>query len=515
VERDTTTAAIAAALHPTAEIIAAPFEESTIAESSVNAVIGNVPFGNVAVFDPAAPAGVKTSLHDYFIWRAVRALRPGGVAVLITSRYSLDSTGDRARALIGGMAAFLGAVRLPNAVFAGEGTTPLTDVLILRKRAAGDPTGYLGWRESVPSDTFPGVAINRCFADGRGLILGELREDRAAQHGRTLRVDRPGGADPAEVAADLTTAGQRIADAARAETLAYAVIDTMGGAPSVPLTDADGRKEGSFHLVDGVAHHVRRGRLTPVTRSVRGEVRPVGGATLRELAALIRLRDAALSLVAAEADPATPDAALAPLRAATRAAYDAYVPEFGYLNRCTIGTRYKAIKAGSDLAADVEAGTVTAVAHPKTGALVVEVPTRTRPTMGGFRQDPDYVAVLALEEWDDAAGVGKPAAILSRRVNRPATPRTHADTPAEALALCLDQVGRVDLPTIADLLGGVDVEDVPALLGDLVYLTPGGGQWVSADEYLSGDVRAKLAAARAAAESAPDAKTPTSSPNWR
>lgn len=503
VERDPTTAGIAAALHPTAEIIAAPFEESGIAENSVNAVVGNVPFGDVSVFDPAAPAGVKGSLHDYFIWRAVRALRPGGVAVLITSRYSLDSTGDRARALIGGMAAFLGAVRLPNDVFVGEGTSPLTDVLVLRKRAAGDPTGYLGWRESAPSDAFPGVAINRCFGDGRGLILGELRADRAAQYGRTLRVDRAGGADPAAVAVDLTAAGARIADAARTEGLAYAVVDTAGAAPAVPLTDADGRKEGSFHLVDGAAHQVRHGKLTPLTRTVKGEARPVGGATLRELAALIRLRDAALALVEAEADPCTPDAVLVPLRATVRAAYDAYVPAFGYLNRCTIGTRYKAVKAGSDLAADVEAGTVTAVVHPKTGALVVEVPTRTRPTMGGFRQDPDYVAVLALEEWDDATGEGKPAAILSRRVNRPATPRTHADTPAEALALCLDQVGRVDLSTIADLIGGVDPADVPALLGDLVYLTPG-GEHVTADEYLSGDVRTKLEEARAAATEAPD-----------
>ncbi|MER7166723.1 hypothetical protein ABT336_11760 [Micromonospora sp. NPDC000207] len=498
VERDPTTAGIAAALHPGAEIIAAPFEESAVPEGSVNAVIGNVPFGNVPVHDVCAPAGVRGSLHDYFVWRAVRALRPGGVAVLITSRYSLDSTGGKARALIAGMAAFVGAVRLPNEVFAGEGTSPLTDVLILRKRGAGDPSGYLGWRDSQPADGFPGQSVNACFGDGRGLILGTLGADRAAQYGRTLRVDRDGGADPVAVAADMVKAGAGFADLARSEGLAYAVVDTVPSAPAVPLADSEGRKEGSFHLVDGQAWQVQHGKLTPVTRAVRGEARPVGGDTLRELSALIGLRDLALELAAAESDPATTDGALEPLRGRLRAAYEEYVPRHGFLNRCTVGTRFKAVKAGSDLAAEVEAGSVTAVAHPKTGARVVEVPTRTRPTMGGFRRDPDYVAVLALEDWDDAAGVGRPAAILSRRVNRPAVPRDRADTPGDALALCLDQVGYVDVPTVAGLLG-VEPAEVPGLLGDLVYRDPASGVWVPADEYLSGDVRAKLSAARVAA----------------
>ena len=118
--------------------------------------------------------------------------------------------------------------------------------------------------------------------------------------------------------------------------------------------------------------------------------------------------------------------------------------------------------------------------------------------MGGFRQDPDYVTVLALENYDDETGQAAKTAIFSQRVNqRPQRP-TRADTPDEAIRLCLDARGRLDLPTLAGLLG-IPADQVPAQIEGLAYLDPATGHWVTAEEYLSGNVREKLAAARSAA----------------
>jgi len=118
--------------------------------------------------------------------------------------------------------------------------------------------------------------------------------------------------------------------------------------------------------------------------------------------------------------------------------------------------------------------------------------------MGGFRQDPDYVTVLALENYDDETGHAAKAPIFSRRVNQPAQRQTYAESPAEAIRICLDTRGRLDLPVMAGLLG-VPVEQVPAEIDGLACLDPASGDWVTAEEYLSGNVRDKLAAARACA----------------
>jgi len=126
---------------------------------------------------------------------------------------------------------------------------------------------------------------------------------------------------------------------------------------------------------------------------------------------------------------------------------------------------------------------------------------RRRPRMGGFRQDPDYVTVLALEDYDEETGQADKAPIFTRRVNLPPARPTSADTPAEAIRICLDTCGRLDLPAIGDLLG-IPADKVPEQLAGLAYRDPAGARWVTAEEYLSGNVRAKLAAARAAGEAA-------------
>ena len=176
----------------------------------------------------------------------------------------------------------------------------------------------------------------------------------------------------------------------------------------------------------------------------------------------------------AEADHNRGEESLAPLRAGLNTAYDRYVAVYGPLNRATV-TRGEP--------------------DPETGLATM---SRRRPRMGGFRQDPDYVTVLALESYDDETGQAAKTAIFTQRVNQPVQRPAHADSPAEAIRICLDTHGRLDLRVIAGLLG-VPAERVPAELRGLAYLDPSSGDWVTAEEYLSGDVRGKLTAARAAA----------------
>jgi N12 class adenine-specific DNA methylase len=493
VERDPVTARIAQLLHPAARIISDRLQNAALPAHSADAVIGNVPFGETAVYDPTAPKDVTKSLHNYCIWRSARTLRPGGVAVLITSRYTMDARDTRAREAIAAEADLIGAIRLPNNALSPGGTEVLADILVLRRRDEGttadDGTPRDGrtpedkgisaarpdWMETVLlSEAVRGQAwgyqdrINQWFVAHPGAVLGELRPDHAALYGRTVRVDRPAGAGPLGDA--LAGATRRLVTGARERGLAWsppaAVVPDAGGV-GIPER-ADGRKERSFHLTgSGAACQVQDGVLVPVDRQ---------GRELAELTALIRLRNATVGLLDAEADHGRGEESLGPLRAALNTAYDHYTSAYGPLNRATIS------RGEPD---------------PETGFATV---SRRRPRMGGFRQDPDYVTVLALEAYDDETGQAVKTAIFSQRVNRRTERKTRAESPDEAIRLCLDARGRLDLPVIAGLLG-IPAGQVPAEITGLAYLDPASGDWVTAEEYLSGNVRGKLEAARATAAS--------------
>ena len=471
IERDPTTAAITAALHPAATIQAKRLEEASLPSASMDAVIGNVPFGDVAVYDPTAPWQVTRSLHNYFIYRSIQALKPGGVAVLITSRYTLDAFGEDGKAVRAALAwdaDLLGAIRMPSSALAEGGTEALADILVLRRRRPDDPRDEneaTKWYLTGP--TVAGQRINEYFLANPQMVLGELGEDRVPRYGRTLRVDARPDDPPFETV--LATASQAIVEGAESVGRTWHV-DT-GAVPITAETApfelrADGKKEGSFHLVDGVVHEVVESKLTPVARSGK------------ELPKLIALRDATLALLDAEADHARPDADLGPLRAEANRAYDAYVKAHGYLNRFTV------VEGKPD----------------EDGVISV---TRRRPSIGGFRRDPDFVTVLALEDFDDDTRTAAKAALLERRVNRPRQRAISAQSSAEAVALCRDELGRIKTERIAELLG-VETAEAERRLVEVAFLDPATEAWAPIDEYLTGNVRVKLARARQAAEQNPE-----------
>ncbi|WP_292897648.1 helicase-related protein [Microbacterium sp.] len=478
VEIDPTSARIARLVNPEAEIIEGPLQKTPLRDGHFDAAIGNVPFSDVRVYDSEDRGG---ALHNYFAWRAVDAVRPGGYIILVTSRYGMDAKEGIIRSLREWTgAALVGAVRLPSGAFADAGTAAVTDIIVIRKN---DALTHL-----------PGYAGEPDFehiSDGWGYYGRGYREidhrheitDRTASapEGATVKVSRYWAANPSHVAGRMLATGfdraplvvesaDVAADVRAAVTALTATLPAMGerhanaaaadDLSDVVLADADGRKEGSFHVIDGAMFRVASGKLEPVRNS-------------KELAALVAIRDVAANLLRLESDTSLPDAAIDDARTAARASYEAYVKAFGHLNRGTL---------------------VEGAIDEETGLPAL---SWRRPVMGGFRRDPDSALVMALEVFDQETGEAAPAPILLRRVNHAPVPATSADTAAEALAISLGESGRVDLDRIGGLLGLDDRADTLDALGDLVFLVD--GQWQGAHEALSGNVRAKHAAASDAA----------------
>lgn len=481
VEIDPTSAGIAARLNPAATIINKPLERTAFRIGAFDAAIGNVPFAKEAVYDATwdkDAAGFEPALHRYFIWRALKALHPGGIACLITSRYTMDSENSIARAYFSRLAEFVGAIRLPSGAFGQLGFKGVADILVLRRRpydAYDTEDVEVGAWATSRKHAHLLTTVNDYWWHNPDMCLGSMYPRGGQAHGATLDVLPPDGADLADLLA-------RAVD----KLVVHATMNgrtwqggTFDDDAEVVVSDD---KEGSFHLGDDGA----------VTQVLNGNHEPVAKAS-DELKNLILLRDAATDLFAADADLERADADIAPLREHARRLYEQYVDRYGPLNRCTI--TYGEVDEDSGLPAI----------------------NRRTPSLGGFRGvgdrpgDPDFPTVLALGVWDDDTNTETPAQILTQRVNRRPERKSSADNPAEALALCWDELGRLDLARIAALLG-IEESEVPDQIAGLAFLDPAEDRWVPAEEYLSGNVREKLQTVEGMVENGDD---PDRADRWR
>ncbi|WP_433673752.1 helicase-related protein [Microbacterium gorillae] len=473
VEVDPTSARIASILHPSAEIIVGKLENTVLRDEHYDAAVGNVPFSSVRVRDSEGRSG---ALHNYFIERAVAAVRPGGYIILVTSRHTIDSQHgilESIRDMQG--AAFIGAVRLPSGAFAESGTDAVTDIVVIRRNdptctrtAYAGPADFeqvdLGWdsygyrprretrdlRVVIAEPDVPGqeisepAIVSRYWELNPAHVAGVMRSTTFTRSPLVVRSEDPAG----DVARSIGALIELMPPMAERTDIA--------DLSDVVLVDAEGRKEGSIHALDGQLFRVERGVLV----SLRAN---------KELTALVELRDLAVELLDAESNPHTPDEEIAPLRDSARAAYTAYVSRFGNLNRGTL----------------VEGRT-----DEETGLPAL---SWRRPPMGGFRRDPDAPLVMALEVFDQDTGEAGPAPILLHRVNRAPKPIERVDEPAEALAVSMGTTGRVDLSVITRLLGLASDGEARAALGDLVFHD--GERLVPAAQFLSGNIRRKIAEA--------------------
>ncbi|HEX5272557.1 MAG TPA: DEAD/DEAH box helicase family protein, partial [Gemmataceae bacterium] len=455
VELDSVSGRIARALHPQADIRIENFRDSRLPEGRIDAVIGNVPFADVRL----DYRGQKLSLHDYFFAKSVDSLRPGGILALITSRFTLDKQNAAIREYLAESADFLGAIRLPSDAFKKEGTAVVTDILFLRKRAAGETARHADpdWLRVAPlAIDGTEVAVNRYFLNHPEMVLGSW--SRANLQYGTEGFSVTGNGD---LAGQL---GKAVCRLPRFEPPPAAAISSVPAfTPPPPERHV---AEGSFFVGDDrTIRQVVDGQAVPVAYGGT-QLTAYGTKTGKRLAALIGLRDRARRVLQSQ-NEGWPETARQEARRELNRAYDLFSFTYGPINETTFS-------------------------EGKDGGVI-----RRMPNLVKFREDPDAMLVMALEEYDEVTGKATKAAIMRRDVVGKTPPVTRVETAEEGLLVSLNQRGAVDLPFIAGLYGKPE-EQIVAELGDLIYRDPESKQWQTADAYLSGNVRAKLAAAGAA-----------------
>lgn len=476
VELDPVTARIVRLLQPRARILAGDFARTEL-PANFDLAIGNPPFSDRTVRSDRAYRSMGLRLHDYFIVRAIDLLKPGALAAFVTSSGTMDKADGSAREHIAKSSDLVGAIRLPEGSFrASAGTEVVVDILFFRKRKIGDAEGDLSWLDldevRPATDDEGAIRVNRWFATHPAFVLG-THALASGPFGEAYTCLPREGED---LGAALPAAINRLPEAVYDGEPGIIDLDLEEGpddaAPDLP---------GDRHVREGSYVFDKAHGLTQVLdgRSVAIKVRKGRSADgipekhLRILQKLIPIRDAVREVLKCqELDRPWKDA-----QVRLRIAWSNFVRDFGPINFTTVS-----------MTEDEETGEVRE--------------THRRPNLQPFLDDPDCWLVASIEDYDLETNTAKPGAIFTQRViSPPAAPVI--TSAADALAVVLNERGRVDIDHIAELLHR-DRDDVVAELGSAIFRDPAAGSWQTADAYLSGAVRDKLKAAEAAAALDPD-----------
>ncbi|HZZ77125.1 MAG TPA: DEAD/DEAH box helicase family protein [Gemmataceae bacterium] len=463
VELDSLSARIAKLLHPHQDIRCENFRDSKL--PPVDAAIGNVPFADIHLDHN----GHRFSLHDYCIAKSVDSLKPGGVLAVVTSHFTLDKVNADIREYLGERADFLGAIRLPADAFKNEGTAVVTDILFMQKRAPGDHARHVEseWCNSTPFEIDGAeVPVNRYFQRHPEMVLGDFTRKNTmyGDEGHSVRSNGDLAAQLAAAVEQLPKDGYVWPGGPRRTMLrpARPAPDSARPAPDscAPVVPPN-LSEGSFFVADGRIHQMVDGQGVPVVYG-GSELWAQGAMFGRRIGALIGLRDRAREVLRTQ-NEGRPEAERSEARRELNYTYDRFTSQFGPINKTTFS--------------ETQTGTI-----------------RRMPNIAKFREDPDAMLVLSLEDYSEDTGTATKAAIFSRDVVGIKPAVTHVASAEEGLLVSLNQRGTVDLTFISGLYGKPEGKVIEEL-GDLIYLDPESKQWQTVDEYLSGNVRAKLAAA--------------------
>ena len=448
VELDSITGRIAKKLYPQADITVAGFE-TTDRRDFYDLAVGNVPFGQYKVNDKAYNK-LGFSIHNYFFAKAIDQVRPGGVVAFVTSRYTMDSKDSTARKHMAERADLLGAIRLPNNAFkANAGTDVVSDIIFLQKRDR--PIDHEpDWVQL--GKTEDGFAINQYFVDHPEMVLGQLTLE-STQYGHDLTVAPIEGAVLADQLAEAVQHIEGQYTAAEVDTPDIAEEETARRTlPADPEV-----KNFSYTVVDGEVYYRENSVMTQVELSDAAKGRVTG---------MVELRQIVNDLIDQQLND-YPDEDIKATQEHLNAAYDAFTAKYGLLN------------------------------DRKNGRL--------------FEQDSSYYLLCSLENLDEQGQLKSKAAMFTKRTIRPERTVTSVDTPSEALAVSIGEHGKVDLPYMAELLGTPgEYGRITTELSGVIFKDPAADPtdpeagWQMADEYLSGDVRAKLRMAQFAAETNPE-----------
>ena len=449
VELDSVTGRIAKKLYPQADITVAGFE-TTDRRDFYDLAVGNVPFGQYKVNDKAYNK-LGFSIHNYFFAKAIDQVRPGGIVAFVTSRYTMDSKDSTARKHMAERADLLGAIRLPNNAFrANAGTDVVSDIIFLQKRDR--PIDHEpDWVQL--GKTEDGFAINQYFVDHSEMILGVLSTE-STQYGREELTVAP--LEGTSLADQLAEAVQHIeGQYAEVEVETPDIADAENEKHILPADPAV--KNFSYTVADGEVFYRENSVMTQVELSDTAKGRVTG---------MVELRQIVNDLIDQQLND-YPDEDIKATQERLNAAYDAFTAKYGLLN------------------------------DRRNGRL--------------FEQDSSYYLLCSLENLDEQGQLKSKAAMFTKRTIRPECTVTSVDTPSEALAVSIGEHGKVDLPYMAELLGTPgEYGCITTELSGVIFKDPAADPtdpeagWQMADEYLSGDVRAKLRMAQFAAETNPE-----------
>ena len=443
VELDDLSGRIARQLYQKSSIAVQGYEKTAFPDNFFDVAIGNVPFGQFHVPDKRYDR-LNFPIHEYFVAKALDQVRPGGVIAVVTSSYTMDKRTASARKYIAQRAELLGAIRLPNNVFkAAAGTEVVSDILFLQKRERMvdiEPE----WVHLATNEN--GIQMNSYFIDHPDMILGEMKMV-SGPFGPTPTCE-PYPEQPLE--ALLAEAVQNI----HGEITAYDREEELEGEDHSIEADPAVRNF-SYTLVNGQIYYRENSRMNPVEVSKTAESRIRG---------MIELRDCVRTLLEYQTED-YPDEEIKAQQAKLNTLYDAFTRKYGLIN-----SRGNAI---------------------------------------AFGQDSSYFLLCSLEILDEDRNLKRKADLFTKRTIRSHKPAEKVDTAVEALALSIGEKAHVDM----DYMGRLTGKDEETLFSDLkgvIFLNPaytgendGHEKYLPADEYLSGNVRQKLAVAQGKAEQDP------------
>lgn len=440
VELDPITGRIARQLYQTANIAMEGFEETSLPDSFFDLAIGNVPFGNYGVVDKRYDKH-HFLIHDYFFAKTLDKVRPGGVVAFITSSGTMDKKNPAVRKYIAERAELLGAIRLPNNAFlANAGTGVVTDILFLQKRdrpVSIEPAWvHLGKTEQ-------GYTINQYFVDHPDMVLGELTEESTQYSKQECTVKPLAGAELSDQLADaISHIHGSITEYDRDQQEEF-VEETEESIPADPSV-----RNFSFTLVDGTIYYRENSRMKKIGMSLTAENRVKG---------MMAIRDCTRRLIEYQLE-GYPDEVIKREQKNLNTLYDGYMRQYGLLN--------------------------------------------SRANRLAFSDDSSYPLLCSLEELDEYGNLKRKADMFTKRTIRQQSAITSVDTASEALALSISEKARVDMAYMS-LLTGKSEEELFSELQGAIFLNPlyvsGSNrheQYLPADEYLSGNVREKLAVAK-------------------
>lgn len=475
IEFDGPTALIARLLSPEQHMLHDDFIKRRLPKDFYDLAVGNPPFAPTPILGDPDYLKNRFALHDFFFAKALDRVRPGGLLAFVTSKGTMDKQSDKARTFLAERADLLGAIRLPSTAFeANAGTSVITDVIFLRKRLAGEAPGGAAWGKVSQIETKDGpVFVNEYFAANPHMVLGQQRiSGNTDDMGRRINSNGFGGEKYTVVSYDSTPAELDAKFATAVERLPQNAYASLSASPERVKQETAKIDFDPLTKREGVVYVDKTGALMRVEAGVGRELAAGVQLSAKDQAwfkSYVGVRDLVKLAQAAQIGDGDWQTALKVLNKS----YDKFVKEHGPFRAFRTQTRKSTDEDGNP----------------------VEVESRVFLNTRLLREDYDRSIVTALEAIDQDGQIGKSKFLTMRTVGAPVT--RDVKTIGDSLAVSLDALGKLNLADVASRLN-ISRDDAIEALGTQIYQTPS-GEWQLADEYLSGDVVAKLAEATDAA----------------